>query len=120
MKLQLGNPSACFEQLKNNCADFKDVKIEDVDFYMFPQWWESSALGFGGCGADAITTAYTVVALVQEKLQGAVFFDNRLAYVIKKYGTKFIDDIYKHDMFPKSEANKYEVPKRKKGIKEVY
>jgi hypothetical protein len=23
-------------------------------------------------------------------------------------------------MFPKSEANKYEVPKRKKGIKEVY
>lgn len=58
---------------------------------MFPQAWGSTALGFGGIGGAAITTAYTVI------VQGpygdcCVYFQGRIAYRIARPNTRFWED----------------------------
>lgn len=51
----------------------------DVQVIMFPQTWGSTALGYGGLGGAAMTSAYTVV--VQEGNCACVYFGGeRLAY----------------------------------------
>ena len=66
--------------------------------YVFPQTWSSTALGFDGCGGQAITEAYTTVVemtsykvesgkdigRIYKKLEDkvyAVFFDGKIAYM---------------------------------------
>jgi hypothetical protein len=65
---------------------------------MFPQTWGSTALGFGGIGGQAITSAY--VCVIESNLVGsyAVYFGGRLAYVIDRPNEKFIEDISKQRM----------------------
>ena len=48
---------------------------------MFPQTWCSTALGFGGIGGQAFTTAYTTV-IEGPAGHRAVYWQGRLAYVI--------------------------------------
>lgn len=59
---------------------------------MFPQTWSSTALGFGGVGGQAITSAY--VCIIESNLVGqfAVYFGGRLAYVIERPNDKFWED----------------------------
>lgn len=59
---------------------------------MFPQTWSSTALGFGGIGGQAITSAY--VCIIESNLIGqfAVYFGGRLAYVIERPNEKFWED----------------------------
>ena len=59
---------------------------------MFPQTWGSTALGFGGIGGQAITSAY--VCIIESNLVGqfAVYFGGRLAYVIERPNEKFMED----------------------------
>lgn len=50
-------------------------------WYAFPQTWGSTALGFGGIGGCAMTTAQTYVVTVQGRV--LVYFGPRFAYEIK-------------------------------------
>jgi hypothetical protein len=70
---------------------------------MFPQTWGSTALGFGGVGGQAITTAYVVI--VKSNLTGewAVYFGGRLAYVIARPNEVFYVHIHANTMV---DANK--------------
>ncbi|MNR71312.1 hypothetical protein D3C71_19270 [compost metagenome] len=54
---------------------------EEVEVVMFPQTWGSTALGYGGIGGAAITSAYTVVVLSQE-LACVYFGGDHLAYTV--------------------------------------
>lgn len=51
---------------------------------MFPQMWGSTALGFGGIGGAAMTTAYTIIIESPHTGHFAVYFGNggRLAYIV--------------------------------------
>lgn len=70
----------------------------DPQLQVFPQIWGSTALGFGGIGGQAMTSAYTTV--VEDIYSGyyGVFFGNRLAYIIKNPNQTFFEDVNKHSM----------------------
>ena len=57
----------------------------DIEVRMFPQTWSSTALGFGGIGGQAITSAYTVVITSGD--HAAVYFGGRFAYLVKDWGS---------------------------------
>jgi hypothetical protein len=65
---------------------------------MFPQTWGSTALGFGGIGGQAISSAY--VCVIESNLVGgyAVYFGGRLAYVIDRPNELFIEHIARQRM----------------------
>ena len=71
----------------------------DLTVYsMFPQTWGSTALGFGGIGGQAITSAY--VCVIESGLIGqfAVYFGGRLAYVIQRPNASFMEDVARQRM----------------------
>lgn len=73
--------------------------MHDLTVYaMFTQTWGSTALGFGGIGGAAMTTAY--VCVIESNLLGqfAVYFGGRLAYRIERPDTKFWEDIAAQQM----------------------
>jgi hypothetical protein len=65
---------------------------------MFPQTWGSTALGFGGIGGAAMSTAYTCV--IESDLVGgmAVYFGGRFAYKIDRPNQKMMEDISRQCM----------------------
>lgn len=88
--------------------DEKDKKyFPEFEMTMFLQTWGSTALGFGGIGGQAITSAYTTV--VQEIYSGwfGVFFGEKLAYKIKDPNKKFYEDFCKLQMKPVCEKCAY-------------
>ncbi len=86
-------PPDCFVE-KTRKHSFYDLTV----YSMFPQTWSSTALGFGGIGGQAFTSAY--VCIIESNLVGgyAVYFGSRLAYVINRPNEKFIEDISRHRM----------------------
>lgn len=58
---------------------------------MFPQLWGSTALGFGGIGGAAMTTAYTTV--IECYGQYAVYFGGGHAYTLRRPNQQFWADI---------------------------
>jgi hypothetical protein len=86
-------PPECFVE-KTRKHTFYDLTL----YNMFPQTWSSTALGFGGIGGQAITSAY--VCVIQSNLVGgyAVYFGGRFAYMIDRPNEKFIEDIQRHRM----------------------
>ena len=73
--------------------------LYDLTVYaMFVQTWGSTALGFGGIGGQAITSAY--VSIIESNLLGqfAVYFGGQLAYVIERPNKKFMEDIARQQM----------------------
>lgn len=79
---------------------------DECGVYQFPQVWGSTALGFGGLGGQAITTADTTI--VSDGRSAAVYFGGRLAYVIERVGQAFWDDVRNFQMADKALAEKYE------------
>jgi hypothetical protein len=94
-------PPDCFVE-KTRKHSFYDLTV----YSMFPQTWSSTALGFGGIGGQAITSAY--VCIIESSLVGgfAVYFGGRLAYVINRPNDKFADDIERHRMVDASLGKK--------------
>jgi hypothetical protein len=86
-------PDECFVE-KTRKHSFYDLTV----YSMFPQTWSSTALGFGGIGGQAFTSAY--VCIIESNLVGgfAVYFSDRLAYVIDRPNDKFMEDIARHRM----------------------
>lgn len=59
-------------------------KYDYIMAEMYPQLWGSTALGFGGIGGQAMTTAYTTVFYDQGRHYAIVFFDSILAYIVSE------------------------------------
>lgn len=94
----------------NDREDIKTV-LDDVDqrvgpgydgrhwtWYSFPQTWGSTALGFGGIGGQAITTAQTYVVLANGAIY--VYFGSRFAYVITGYLRHNLEEYLNKKHFP--------------------
>jgi hypothetical protein len=79
---------------------------------MFPQIWDSSALGFDGIGASSMTSAYTVV-LRHAGGEALVYFDGCFAYRIARPSPRLIEDIAAMALAPVGESEKYERTRRK-------
>lgn len=93
--------------------------------YVFPQTWNSTALGFGGCGGQAITEAYTTVVEMSwdyvnktDDIRGlnlitsddriyAVFFDGKFAYICLNPNEQFFEDLNNKCMKPQKESKMY-------------
>ena len=93
--------------------------------YVFPQTWSSTALGFGGCGGQAITEAYTTVVEMSwdyvnktDDIRGlnlttsdnriyAVFFDGKLAYICLNPNEQFFEDLNNKRMKSQNESKMY-------------
>ena len=93
--------------------------------FVFPQTWSSTALGFDGCGGQAITEAYTTVVemtsykfesdkdirgIVYKELEDkvyAVFFDGRIAYMCLNPNSEFFRDFDRMCMKPQRGAEYY-------------
>ena len=92
------------EQLKTKIFDCYIEKTRKHSMYdltvysMFAQTWPSTALGFGGVGGQAFTSAY--VCVIESNLIGqyAVYFGGQLAYVIKHPIGKFFEDVSNQKM----------------------
>ena len=84
---------------------------------MFPQTWGSTALGFGGIGGQAVTSAYVVV--VQGPCRDcAVYFGSRFAYRIDNPNRKFWEDVAARCMVDVSGGKRaYETDQETKGAK---
>lgn len=78
----------------------------EIECYHFPQLWPSTALGFGGVGGSAMTTAYTTVLVHAGK--AAVFFGGQYAYTVPATLGVLNEDIGKRNMAPVKEKGRYE------------
>ena len=79
----------------------------EFDLYVYPQWWGSTALGFGGIGGQALTQAYTTVIVDTKTKYAGVFFGERLAYAILNPNERFWDDLNMKNMKSCDESNNY-------------
>ena len=68
------------------------------DVVVFTQMWGSTALGFGGIGGAAMTTAPTIVFRLGDHY--AVYFGGRHAYTLSNPGPKFFSDMAASSMVP--------------------
>lgn len=84
-----------------------DYKYPELDLKMFSQCWGSTALGFGGIGGQAMTSAYTVVVNDYNENISSVFFGDRLAYTIFNPNDNFFNDMAKEKMEPVNRKGKY-------------
>ena len=96
--------------------------------FVFPQTWNSTALGFDGCGGQAITEAYTtVVEMTSYKVKSgkdikgkihviskelddkvyAVFFDGRIEYMCLNPNSEFFREVDRMCMKPQKGAEYY-------------
>jgi len=64
---------------------------------MFPQMWGSTALGFGGMGGAAMTTAYTIVMGTDYSRLYSVYFNGRYAYCAELTNA-FVADLRDHHL----------------------
>jgi hypothetical protein len=74
---------------------------------MFPQTWGSTALGHGGIGGAAVSTAYTVVLSSNYNRECLVYFGGQLAYSVVKPNEKFWEDLAERNMTDRAKCSRY-------------
>lgn len=79
----------------------------EIEMRMFPQAWGSTALGFGGIGGQAFTSAYTIVVGEHHSNYWGVYFGDRLAYIIKNPSRVFFEDLKREHMADIATKSKY-------------
>jgi len=100
-----------YDPLKSKWSDLPEEDAErrpashEVEVYSFPQTWGSTALGFGGIGGAAMTTAQTTVCVHHRS--AAVYFSRRLAYKVSNINATFMADVHGHNMASCGQAGKY-------------
>ena len=83
--------------------------LDDFEIHVFEQTWGSTALGFGGIGGQAMTSARTYVFIPMGVNQKCfVYFAGKFAYAVD-YSEKFMEDVLKGNVASVSEAGKYKV-----------
>lgn len=80
----------------------------ELEVEVFPQVWGSTALGLGGIGGQAMTTAYTTVVSDCHTGWYSVFFGERLAYLIHNPNDIFFDDLKDRKMRPVYHSSVYQ------------
>lgn len=78
----------------------------EIEIKMFPQTWGSTALGFGGIGGQAITSAYTVVVFGPMG-DAVVYFAGRKAYHVARLNDKFASDCANANMAEVGSHSRY-------------
>lgn len=90
------NISELIENLK--AVDEKLGNRRDIlEIEVFSQTWGSTALGFGGWGGQAMTTANTTVIRLGDG-RWHVFFGSKLAYVVENPAKEFHEDLLNRRM----------------------
>ena len=80
----------------------------EVEVYSFPQGWGSTALGYGGIGGQAMTSAQTIVLYdACEGITRVYFGGGRLAYEIKNPNQLFFEDLSRWQMKEVSRSGAY-------------
>ena len=88
-------------------SDQSNPTLDDFKLYTFEQVWGSTALGFGGAGGQAITSATTYVFVpITCNQKCFVYFAGRFAYAVD-YSKKFMEDVSKNNVASVAEVNKY-------------
>ena len=88
-------------------SDNSNPTLDDFELYTFGQTWGSTALGFGGIGGQAITSAITYVFIpISINQKCFVYFAGRFAYAVD-YSEKFMKDVLDCDMASVAESGKY-------------
>lgn len=86
----------------------KDIQNDDIEVYVFPQVWGSTALGYGGIGGSAMTSSSTIVLhAFYTNIVRVYFGGEKLAYEIHNPAQIFWDDLYKHNVADCHKASKY-------------
>lgn len=81
---------------------------QDLTVYsMFEQTWGSTALGFGGIGGQAFTSAYVCVIKSDRSGEYCVYFSGRFAYRITNPNKKFFEDVANQTMLDVKDRSKY-------------
>ena len=88
-------------------SDKSNPILDDFELHTFEQTWGSTALGFGGVGGQAITSAITYVFIpISINQKCFVYFAGRFAYAVD-YSEKFMKDVLDCDMASVAESGKY-------------
>lgn len=81
--------------------------VNDYELHIFQQTWGSTALGFGGIGGQAMTTANTYVFLDLENGKDCyVYFAGRFAYTAP-YSETFCKDVFGQNVASVTGCKKY-------------
>ena len=70
------------ETITNQIKEFAkldDSYIDEIEIYVFPQMWGSTALGYSGIGGSAMTGSHTII-----------FYNTYTGNVMLSYGARFI------------------------------
>ena len=90
-------------------SDKSHSTVNDFELHTFEQTWGSTALGFGGIGGQAMTSARTYVFIPMSINQKCfVYFAGRFAYAVD-YSEKFMKDVLGGNMAAVYESGKYKV-----------
>lgn len=84
--------------IKDELSEQEKKYYPEFDMMMFKQTWGSTALGFGGIGGQAMTSAYTTVVMDMHTGWVGVFFGETLAYKINNPNQKFYKDMHNGQM----------------------
>jgi hypothetical protein len=79
-------------------------------YAMFTQTWGSTALGHGGMGGAAVTTAYTVVLECYHTQEFLVYFGGQWCYTVSRRSANidvFVEDCKNHSLASKRDSEKY-------------
>jgi hypothetical protein len=79
-------------------------------YSMFTQTWGSTALGHGGMGGAAMTTAYTVVLECRATEEFLVYFGGEMCYKVDRRSANidaFVEDCRNHCLVSKRDSEKY-------------
>ena len=88
-------------------SDKSNPTLDDFELYTFEQTWGSTALGFGGVGGQAITSATTYVFIpISINQKCFVYFAGRFAYAVD-YSGKFMEDVFGCNVASVAESGKY-------------
>lgn len=104
-----------FRQALNTDEEFMEkvnkIKSEskhffaDYDVVVFPQVWGSTCTGFDECkdglpaiGGSAMTKEYTTVICENRTQTFAVFFGNRICYLVTDANENFMNDLKNQNM----------------------
>ena len=90
-------------------SDKSRPTVNDFELHTFEQTWGSTALGFGGIGGQAMTSARTYVFIPMSINQKCfVYFAGRFAYAVD-YSEKFMKDVLGGNVAAVYEFGKYKV-----------
>jgi hypothetical protein len=94
-----------------NSATRRPAEHDFQIYSMFTQTWGSTALGHGGMGGAAMTTAYTIVLECRSTQEYLVYFGGTFCYKVSRKSKNlgiFLEDCKNHNLASKRESTKYE------------